>query len=146
MKKRVAVLVSFVAAFFVLTPALNAQQRSLESGYVMCELSAAQLSWFMAPDTDDFLGQETPGRVQVYPNGHPSKEADMVVNGRLQRTTKGRKALEKDWCRKTRSVDAPVTSVDSCEAWVAELPNGGCRIVTIERSSRTWYTFGDAVE
>lgn len=133
---------ALLTALIVIPVPADAQDTQLQSGYVVCE-APGQLSFFMEPNVFDFMDREPPDSVRVYPDGHPDKKADMMVNGRFRTVTKGRKALERGWCQTTDDVDAPVTSAEPCGTMVPEIPNGGCRKVQIGGS--TWHTFGDAI-
>lgn len=94
----------------------------------------------------DLYGEGAPDSVRIYPDGHPDKRADMMVDGRFQSVTKGRKALEVGDCRTTDGAsDLAVAVLEDCTEMLP-LPNGGCRKVRVPGLSPSeWYIFGDAL-
>jgi len=70
----------------------------------------------------------------------------MMVDGRFQTVTKGRKVLERGDCRKMAPVAGSSGEViEDCTTHLP-LPNGGCRKVRVNGvTPAEWHTFGDGL-
>lgn len=96
--RRLSVLALALAVFPV--SLVDAQEKQLRPGYLLCK-AGGQLTFFVAPNVTDLFGEGAPKTARVHVNGHPSKKASMMVDGRFRTVTRGRKALEVGDCRKT---------------------------------------------
>lgn len=141
--KNLPALALLLSGLCVVALPVEAQEGQFRSGYVVCE-APGQLSFFMEPNVFDFVEREAPDSVRLYSDGHPDKKGKLMVDGRFRTVTKGRKALDRGWCQQSADVDAGIASVDTCDDWVPEIPNGGCRKVVLNDGAE-WFTFGDAI-
>lgn len=142
MRSRLPPALVITFAVLVSAGAAQAQEPGLKPGYVACK-TGGQLLFFVSPSASDLYGEGAPDSVRIYPDGHPGKEADMMVNGRLQTVTKGRKALSAGDCRKTAGMKVEGVEVLEVCTEILPLPNGGCR--RIRASGSEWYVFGNTL-